>query len=429
MKTELIKALGATAIIVTATGGLTNGSAADVASFYKNKTITMYIGFSAGGGYDAYARLIMRHMVRHIPGNPKQVAKQYTGAGGVRVLNAIYNVLPQDGTAIVAAGRSVIAQPLFNKGPKVKFDGSKLKWLGSANTEYSLCVFWHESKFKSTEDLLTKRPNMGGVGIGSSIDVFTLLANNLLGAKIKLITGYPGGADINLAMQRKELDGRCGWSLSSIKSTAPDWMRDNKINFTLQYALKKHPELQAVPLITDLVKNERDSKALKVHLAPQAYGRPFAVGPNVPHARYVALRNAFWKTMNDPDFLADTKKRKLPIAALSGQEVQKLVNEIYALPKDLLAYADKVGNSREGTDVVTAVIPVETYAGKITRVRRGGRRLSWKGDSASGKLRVSGSKTKIFVAGKKGKRKALKVGMNCAFTVKGAQTALKIDCQ
>ena len=129
------------------------------------------------------------------------------------------------------AGRSVIAQPLFRNAANAKYDGSKLKWLGSANQEYSVCVFWHESKFKSTEDLLRGSPNMGGVGIGSSIDVFTLLVNNTLGAKQKLITGYPGGADINLAMQRKELDGRCGWSLSSIKTTAPDWLRDNKIKF------------------------------------------------------------------------------------------------------------------------------------------------------------------------------------------------------
>ena len=388
----------------------------------------MYISFSAGGGYDAYARLIMRHMTRHIPGNPKSVSKQYTGAGGLRTLNALYNVFPQDGTVIGQIGRSAIAQPLWGaKG--AKFDGSKLKWLGSANTEYSLCVFWHGSKFKSTEDLLTKRPNMGGVGIGSSIDVFTLLANNLLGAKIKLITGYPGGADINLAMQKGELDGRCGWSWSSIQSTQPAWLRDNKINFTLQYALKKHPDLQAVPMINDLVKSERDKQALKVHLAPQAYGRPFAVGPKVPHDRYVALREAFWKTLHDPIFLADTKKRKLPITPLSGQDVQKLVNEIYALPKDLLAYANKVGNSREGTTVEQAVIPIETYMGAITRIKRGGRRVSWKGQSASGKLRVSGRGTKIFVAGKKGKRKTLKVGMNCAFTVKGAQTALKIDCK
>lgn len=428
MKTQLISTVAAGALALAAALPA-QASQDDVAAFYKGKTITMYIGFSAGGGYDAYARLILRHMLRFIPGKPRGVAKQYTGAGGVRVLNAIYNVLPQDGTSLVAAGRSVIAQPLFRNADKAKYDGSKFKWLGSANQESSLCVFWHESKFKTTEDLLGKSPAMGGVGIGSSIDVFTLLANNLLGGKIRLITGYPGGADINLAMQRGELDGRCGWSWSSIQSTAPTWIRDDKINLTLQYALQKHPDLQQIPLITDLVKNERDRKALSVHLAPQVYGRPFAVGPKVPNARFKALRAAFWKTMHDPAFLADTKKRNLPISPTSGQDVQKLINEIYALPKDLLAYADKVGNSRKGTEVTMAVIPVETYLGAITKVKRGGRRVSWQGSGKSGKLRVSGSKTKIFLAGKKAKRKVLKVGMQCAFTVKGAQTALKIDCK
>ena len=429
MKRNILKSVGIAAASIPLFFSTANASTADVAAFYKNKTMTMYIGYSAGGGYDAYGRIVMRHMVRHIPGNPRQIAKQYTGAGGVRVLNAIYNVFPQDGTALVMAGRSVIAQPLFRNADKAKYDGSKLKWLGSANQEYSLCVFWHQSKFKSTEDLLRGKPAMGGVGIGSSIDVFTLLTNNLLGAKMKLITGYPGGADINLAMQRKELDGRCGWSWSSIKSTAPDWITGNKINLTLQYALKKHPDLQSVPLVTDLVKNDRDKKALKVHLAPQAYGRPFAVGPGVPKERYEALRDAFWKTMHDPKFLADTKKRKMPINPMKGEDVQKLIGEMYALPKDVLAYADKVGNSRKKTTVAQAVIPIATYAGKITKLKRGGRRVSWKGASASGKLRVSGSKTKITVAGKKAKRKALKVGMGCSFRVKGAQSALNIDCK
>ena len=197
----------------------------------------------------------------------------------------------------------------------------------------------------------------------------------------------------------------------------------------MQHALSKHPELQSVPLITDLVKNEKDKQALKVHLAPQAYGRPFAVGPGVPHERYIALRDAFWKTMHDPKFLADTKKRKMPINPMKGEDVQKLIGEIYALPKDVLAYADKVGNSRKKTTVAQAVIPIATYAGKITKLKRGGRRVSWKGASASGKLRVSGSKTKITVAGKKAKRKVLKVGMSCSFRVKGAQTALNIDCK
>jgi tripartite-type tricarboxylate transporter receptor subunit TctC len=429
MRTKAIFTAATTALAVLSAPAITaQASEADVANFYRGKTLTMYIGFSAGGGYDAYARLIMRHMLRFVPGNPRGVAKQYTGAGGVRVLNAVYNVFPQDGTALVAAGRSIITQPLFRNAANAKYDGSKLKWLGSANQEYSVCVFHKTSKYKSTEDLLQGKPNLGGVGIGSSIDVFTLLVNNLLGAKIKLITGYPGGADINLAMQRNELDGRCGWSWSSIQTTASDWIRDNKINITLQHALTKHPDLQQIPLITDLVKSKKDKQALKVHLAPQAYGRPFAVGPKVPQERYEALRTAFWKTMHDPKFLADTKKRKMPIDALSGQDVQKLIAEIYALPKDVLAYADKVGNSRETTEVATAVIPIETYKGAITKLKAGGRRVSWKGAGASGKLRVSGSKTKITVAGKKAKRKALKIGMKCSFRVKGAQTALNIDC-
>ena len=429
MRLTILKTLASSAAAIMLVAGMASSAVADVASFYKNKTVSMYIGFSAGGGYDAYARLVMRHMVKHIPGNPKHVAKQYTGAGGVRVLNALYNVFPQDGTAIVMAGRSVIAQPLFRNASRAKYDGSKLRWLGSINSEHSLCVFWHGSKFKSTEDLLRGKPNMGGVGIGSSIDVFTLLVNNLLGAKQRLITGYPGGADINLAMQRGELDGRCGWSWSSIQSTAPTWIRDDKINFTLQVALDKHPDLRNVPMLTDLVTNPRDKKALMVHLAPQVYGRPFAIGQNVPKDRVKALQDAFWKTAHDAVFLADAKKRKLPIKATSGPDVQRLIGEIYGLPKELLAYADQIGNSRKGTDVKQAVIPIETYMGAITKVKRGGRRVSWKGASANGKLRVSGSKTKIFVAGQAGKRKSLKVGMNCAFTVKGAQTALKIDCK
>jgi len=149
----------------------------------------------------------------------------------------------------------------------------------------------------------------------------------------------------------------------------------------------------------------------------------------MPHERYIALRGDFWKTMKDPKFLADTKKRKMPINPMRGEDVQKLIGEIYALPKDVLAYADKVGNSREGTDVAKAVIPIATYQGKITAIKLGGRRVSWKGASADGKLRVSGSKTKITVAGNKAKCKALKVGMSCSFRVKGAQTALNIDCK
>ena len=420
--------LAATAMVTALTAGITTATAQDMASFYSGKTMTMYVGLSAGGGYDTYARTIGRHMVRHIPGNPRMVTKNLTGAGGMRQANGMYNVFPQDGTVIGIISRNLVTEPLFgNKA--AKFDGSKFYWLGSANTEYSLCVFWHKSKFSTTEDLLRKRPVMGGIAVSATTDIHARLVNNLLGGSIKLITGYPGGADINLAMQRGEVDGRCSWSYSSIKATAPDWLRDNKIHMLLQVGVSKHPELPQIPLIGDLVKDPKDKKALQVQIAPQAFGRPFATGPGVPKARAAMLRKAFWDTLHDPKFLAEAKKRRLEITPMAGADVQKLIDDVYALPKDVLARSREAATSSARTTVAKAVVPVVTYTGKITALKSGGRRVTWKGATAKGKLRVSGRGTKITLAGKKAKRKALKVGMACSFRVKGAQTALNIDCK
>ena len=418
----------ATAALAVFAAAGTGAAADDMADFYSGKTMTMYVGLTAGGGYDTYARTVARHIVDHIPGHPQIVTKNLTGAGGMGMVNAMYNVFPQNGTVIAIIGRNLVTEPLFgNKA--AKFDGSKFQWLGSANTEYSLCVFWYKSKFSTTEDLLRKSPVMGGIAVSATTDIHARLVNNLLGGHLKLITGYPGGADINLAMERGEVDGRCSWSYSSIKATAPDWLRDNKIHMVLQVGVSKHPDLPQIPLIGDLVTDPRDKKALQVQIAPQAFGRPFATGPRVPKARAAMLRKAFWTTLHDPKFLAEAKTRRLEITPMRGEEVQKLVNEIYALPKDILARSHEAATSSARTSVAQAVIPVVTYTGKITALKRGGRRVSWKGDKAKGKLRVSGSHTRITVAGKKAKRKALKVGMNCSFRVKGAQTALNIDCK
>ncbi len=400
---------------------------ADVASFYKGKVITIYIGVSAGGGYDAYARTIARHFVRHIPGNPRIVAKNYTGAGGMRMLNSLYNVFKQDGTNVAHILRNLVSEPLFGN-KSAKYDGSKIKWLGSANQEYSMCTFWHKTGVKSVKQMLTKPLIMGGLSIGSTIDIHTRLVNNLLGGKLRLITGYPGGADVNLAMLRGEVQGRCAWSWSSINATGADWLRDKKINMVLQFAMKKHPDLPHVPLILDLVKSKKDRDALLVHLSAQVYGRPFGMGPKVPDDRHKAMRKAFWDTMIDPVFLKAAKKRRLQIDPTRGEEVQKLVERVYAMPPDVIAHAKVIGTSSDRTKVSKAVVPVVTHKGKITKIKSAGRRVSWKGKGAKGKLRVSGRRTKITIGGKKAKRKSLKVGMSCTFTVKGAQTALKIDC-
>jgi tripartite-type tricarboxylate transporter receptor subunit TctC len=355
------------------------------------------------------------------------IAKNYTGASGLRMVNALYNVFPQDGTSIAHIGRSLISEPLLgNKG--AKFDGSKLQWLGSFNSENSMCTFWHKSKIKTLNDLLTIPSVVGGIGRGSTMDVHAKLVNNLIGGKMKLVTGYPGGADVNLATERGEVDGRCSWSWSSIQATGADWLKSKKINLVIQFAFKKHPDLMDVPLIRDLVTNQKDRDALDFHLAPQVYGRPVGTGPGVPHARYQMLKKAFWDTLHDPKFLADAKKRRLPINPTSGEDVTKLIKRVYAMPKDIIAHAQFLGTSSKRTQISKAVIPVMTYKGVISKVKRAGRRVSWKGGGKKGKLKVSGSRTKVTIAGKKAKRKALKVGMSCAFKVKGASTALEIAC-
>ncbi|MCZ6448375.1 MAG: hypothetical protein O6831_09065 [Alphaproteobacteria bacterium] len=403
-------------------------AAADVGSFYRGKVMTMYIGVSAGGGYDAYARMVTRHITRFIPGNPRMIAKNYTGAGGMRMLNSLFNVFKQDGTNLAHILRNLVSEPLFgNKA--ARFDGSKIKWLGSANQEYSMCTFWHKHNINTVDDMLSRPLIMGGISIGSTIDIHTRLVNNLLGGQMRLVTGYPGGADINLAMQRGEVEGRCGWSWSSINATGAAWLRDKKITMTLQFGMKQHPDLKHVPLIRDLVKNKKDAQALDVHLSAQLYGRPFGMGPGVPDDRFKAMRKAFWATMNDKKFLSDSKKRRLQIDPAPGEEVERLVKMVYAFPPDVIARAKEIGSSSARTRVSKAVVPVNTYTGKITKVKRKGRRVAWKGGGKKGKLKVSGRRTKITVGGKKAKRKSLKVGMNCTFKVRGASQALNIDCK
>ena len=425
---KIAHASTAAAVCILVAMAAARPAAADVASFYKGKVLTMYVGVSAGGGYDAYARTIARHMVRHIPGNPRMIVKNLTGAGGMRMMNSLYNVFPQDGTNLAILMRNLISEPMFgNKA--ARFDGSKFQWLGSANQEYSMCTFWHTSPIKTYEDLISKPAIVGGISRGSTTDIHARLVNNLLGGKLRLVTGYPGGADINLATERGEVDGRCAWSWSSINATGADWLRDKKISLTIQFAMKKHPDLPHIPLIRDLVTDPTDKKALDVHLLPQVYGRPFATGPKVPADRAAALAKAFWATMTDPVFLAEAKKRRLQIDPAPGEVVAKLVNALYAMPPEIIERARTAGTSSERTQVSKAVVPVVTHMGKISGIKSAGRRVSWTGDGKKGKLRVSGRRTAILIAGKKAKRKGLQVGMQCAFTVKGAQTALKIDCK
>ena len=273
--------------------------AQSVADFYRGKTVQMLIGYTAGGGYDLNARVLARHMGKHIPGNPNIVAQNMAGAGSLRLANFLYNVAPKDGTAIGMVGRGMAMEPLIG-GSATQYDARRYAWIGSVSDQVSLCATWHTSKVKSWDDMLKTDFTVGGEGSGSDPDMFATMIRSLFGVKIRLVSGYPGGNEINLAMERGEVDGRCGWSWSSIKITKPDWLKNKRINLALQMALHKNSELADVPLIMDFARNDRERQILKLVLSRQEMGWPFTAPPGLPKERADALRAAFDATMRGP---------------------------------------------------------------------------------------------------------------------------------
>jgi len=307
-----------------------------VEDFYKNRTIRVVIGYSVGGGYDLYARLLARHMEKYIPGHPKLLPQNMEGAGSLKATNYLYGVAPKDGSTIGIIGRGLAMEPLLGDG---KYDATKFTWIGSIASEISICASWHTSPVKTWDDVLTRNFTVGGNGSGSDPDIFALLLRNVFGAKIKLVTGYPGGADINLALERGELEGRCGWSWSTIKSRNASWLQERKINLLAQFALEKHQDLSDVPLIMDLATTQEQRQILRLILARQVMGRPVLAPPGVPEDRKLALRKAFDATMTDPEFLAEAKKADLEVNPVNGETIDRLLADLYQTPKDILEKA------------------------------------------------------------------------------------------
>ena len=410
-----------------ALGLLSSGAVAEsVEDFYRGKNISLYIGYSPGGGYDTYGRTVARHMGRHIPGKPRIVVKNRPGAGSMLLTNELYNTLPKDGTVIATVGRGLMMEPLFGT-KEAKYKPAEFGWLGSANNEVSVCVSWHKTDIKTFEDLFTKSMIVGGTGPGADTDTFPKVLNNVLGTKLKLVTGYPGGNDILFAMERGEVEGRCGYSWSSAKSRRADWLKDGKMRVLVQMSTAKHPDLPDVPFVMDFAKSERDKEVLGLIFARQAAGRPFLAPPGVPSARLAALRAAFEATMADPKFLEDAKRQKLEVAPVSGEKINALIAEIYAAPADIVAAARDAAEKTDKTEIAKVEIPIETVEGMIASVKDGGRKLSIKGGGKTLKLRVSGSRTKVMIGGQKAKRDKLAADMNCKINYKGSE-ATEIDC-
>jgi len=316
--------------------------AQSVEEFYKGKTVNLLIGFSVGGGYDLYARHLARYMGKHIPGKPTIVPQNMAGAGSLRAASFLYSAAPKDGTAIGTFARTTGINPLLESG--ANFDGTKFGWLGSVTNDTSACVVWHTSAVKNWKDFLEKPVTLGGQGPSSEPDIFANLYKNVFGAKVKLVAGYPGTNEITLAMERGEVEGLCGLSWSTIKTRHAQWLKDKKINIIVQAAFKKEPEMTDVPLIVDLTKDQEKLQILKIFLAAQEMARPFAAPPGIPEDRKAALIAAFDATVKDPEFLAEAKKLDLDVNSVSGSAIDKLLAELYATPKDILAKAGQASN-------------------------------------------------------------------------------------
>jgi tripartite-type tricarboxylate transporter receptor subunit TctC len=314
-------------------------SAQTVEEFYKGKSINLVIGFSVGGGYDLYARHLARHMGKHIPGNPTIVPQNMAGAGSLRAANFIYTAAPKDGTAFGTFARTTGINPLLESG--ATFDGTKFAWLGSVTDDVSTCVTWHTTAVKTWDDFLKKPSTLGGQGPSSEPDIFARLFKNVFDAPIKLVAGYPGTNEITLAMERGEVDGLCGLSWSTIKTRHAQSLREKKINVLVQSAFKKVPELGAVPLVMDMTKDAEKLQILKLILAAQEMARPFAAPPGIPADRKAALIAAFDATMKDPEYLADAEKLKIDVNPVSARDLDKLLAELYATPKDVVKKASE----------------------------------------------------------------------------------------
>ena len=333
---RLLCAALAGAIVVATTTAHAGDPAAE---FYAGKTVRVLVGFAAGGGYDLYARTLGRYLGKHIPGEPTVVVQNTPGAGSLKVVNYLYNAAPRDGTVLATFARGIVFEPLLGHTEGTQFDAARFNWIGSIANEVSVCALMRSSGIATFADMEKTPFRIGASGVGADSDIFPVVLRNLFHLPMKLVTGYQGGAEMVLAMQRHEIDGRCGWSWTSLISRDKAMLDGRDIAVTLQIALTKHEDLPDVPLVMDLVRDPQQLAALRLLVSRQNIARPFAAPPDVPAERVAALRGAFDAVMRDPDFIAETRKLGLEVRPVAGTEVQKLFAEISAAPAEALALA------------------------------------------------------------------------------------------
>jgi tripartite-type tricarboxylate transporter receptor subunit TctC len=302
-----------------------------VEDFYRGKKLDLIIGYSSGGTYDLYARLVARYLASYIPGKPLIVPRNMPGAGSRAAANWVYNVAPKDGTVLATADQSLSLQQAAGD-KRINFDTTKFIYIGNPNIENNTTAAWYKSGIKTLEDAKTREVTAGATG-GSTSSQYPKAMNVLLGTRFKIILGYPGGNDVNLALERGEVEVRGSNSWTSWKATRPDWIAEKKINILVQIGLAKAPDLPDVPLLMDLAANDNDRRLLRALSSSTHIGRPIFTTPGVPAERVAALRKAFDTMVHDPAFIEETKREKFDIDPTTGDSMQQIVNEMMAMPE------------------------------------------------------------------------------------------------
>ena len=314
--------------------------AQSVESFYKGRTVEIVIGTTPGGGYDLYGRLIAHYLGRHIPGQPTVIVKNMPGAGHLRMTNWLYNAAPRDGTVLATAPQAVaIEQALGSEG--IQYDAAKFTWIGRVAPVVEVTYTWHTSPTRTLDDARKRETVMGGSGPTSPTVFYLKALNALAGTKFKIVSGFPGGAATELAMQRGEVEGGSkAWA--SMKVDNAEWLREKKLNILLQYALERSADLPDVPLMSELGRTDAERAALKLFAMGNAMGRSFVATPGIPPERTAALRKAFTDTMADPELVTFARDRNIDIGPpLDGGAMAKLVEETLATPPDVAAQVKK----------------------------------------------------------------------------------------
>ncbi len=330
------------ALLIGAFAGIfLGGAAAAQAVSYEGKTLRMIIPSGAGGGYDAYARVLAAHLGKHLPGKPTIVNQNMPGASGMIAANwAASDAAPKDGSVLIATYHVLLIEPLFDN-PQAKYDPRKFEWIGSIGTQQQICVTWHTSPIKTIDQAKEREVIVSATGVTGNSATMPKMLNTLIGTKFKTVTGYTT-TESRLAVERGEAEGICGLSYGTLKASNPDWIVNKRINVLVQTGSTPQQGLEQVPLLINLVSDPDTKKVLELLAYPEDMARPFFMPAGTPKEYVAVMRKAFDETMKDPAFLAEAEKARLDVAPVSGEKMQSMIAEAFKAPKALIEQASKL---------------------------------------------------------------------------------------